>query len=153
MIELEPIGHVAGGRAEVRDDDWGAVTATIRLDDRFEPQALAGLEAFSHLEVVYLFDRVDPAGVEHGARHPRGNRDWPKVGIFAQRAKDRPNRLGVSRCTLLRVDAPELHVQGLDAVDGTPVLDLKPWMDEFGPLGETHQPAWSRELMGGYWRS
>ncbi|MCW2983956.1 MAG: trmO [Conexibacter sp.] len=147
-----PIGHVAGGRAEVRDDDWAAERATIRLDaERFTSDAVAGLDRFSHLEVVYLFDRVDPDGVETGARHPRGNALWPRVGIFAQRAKDRPNRLGVSRCRLLRVDGLDLAVAGLDAVAGTPVLDVKPYMEEFGPQGPVHQPAWSRELMAGYW--
>jgi tRNA-Thr(GGU) m(6)t(6)A37 methyltransferase TsaA len=149
---LVPIGRVVGGRDEVRDDDWGAERATIRLDaTRFTPDAVAGLDAFSHLEVVYLFDRVDPAGVETGARHPRGNAAWPRVGILAQRAKDRPNRLGVSRCRLLHVDGLDLAVAGLDAVDGTPVLDVKPYMEEFGPQGPVHQPAWSRELMAGYW--
>jgi tRNA (adenine37-N6)-methyltransferase len=136
---VTPVAYVAGGREEVRDDDWGPVAATIRVDGaQFGPDAVAGLDAFSHLEVVYLFDRVDPAGIERGARHPRGNHDWPRVGIFAQRAKDRPNRLGVSRCRL-------------DAIDGTPVLDIKPYMNEFGPQGPVHQPAWSGELMAGYW--
>jgi tRNA-Thr(GGU) m(6)t(6)A37 methyltransferase TsaA len=149
---LVPVGAVVGGRDEVRDDDWDAEHAVIRLDaERFGPEAVAGLDAFSHLEVVYLFDRVDHAGVETGSRHPRGNADWPRVGIFAQRAKDRPNRLGVSRCVLERVDGLDLHVAGLDAVDGTPVLDIKPYMSEFGPRGPVHQPAWSRELMAGYW--
>jgi tRNA-Thr(GGU) m(6)t(6)A37 methyltransferase TsaA len=149
---LTPVATVIGGRAEVRDDDWDAERAVIRLDAaRFTADALAGLADFSHLEVVYLFDRVDPDGVETGARHPRGNAGWPRVGIFAQRAKDRPNRLGVSRCALERVDGLDLHVQGLDAVAGTPVLDIKPYMSEFGPRGPVHQPAWSRELMAGYW--
>lgn len=150
---LVPVGFVAGGRDEVRDDDWAAERAVIALDaTRFTPAAVAGLDAFSHLEVVYLFDRVDPDGVETGARHPRGNPDWPRVGIFAQRAKDRPNRLGVSRCRLERVEGLDLHIAGLDAVHGTPVLDIKPYMSEFGPRGgPVHQPAWSRELMAGYW--
>jgi tRNA-Thr(GGU) m(6)t(6)A37 methyltransferase TsaA len=149
---LTPVGRVVGGRDAVRDDDWGAERATIRLDGaRFTPDAVAGLNAFSHLEVVYLFDRVDPEAVETGARHPRGNAAWPRVGIFAQRAKDRPNRLGVSRCALLGVDGLDLRVAGLDAVDGTPVLDVKPYMMEFAPQGDVRQPAWSRELMAGYW--
>ena len=146
-----PVAHVVGGRTVVEDDDWGAVRAVLRLADRLGPESLAGLEAFSHLEVVFVFDRVAEQDVQTGARHPRGRQDWPRVGIFAQRAKARPNRLGVSRCRLLRVDGRDLHVQGLDAVDGTPVLDLKPWMDEFGPRGDVAQPAWSRELMRGYW--
>ncbi|HWH95334.1 MAG TPA: SAM-dependent methyltransferase [Baekduia sp.] len=149
---LVPVGRVVGGRDEVRDDDWGAERATIRLDaGQFGPAALAGLDAFSHLEVVYLFDRVDPEAVERGARHPRGNPDWPRVGIFAQRAKDRPNRLGVSRCRLVAVDGLDVAVAGLDAVAGTPVLDIKPYMNEFAPQGPAHQPAWASELMAGYW--
>ena len=98
-----------------------------------------------------MFDRVDPADVETGARHPRGNESWPRVGIFAQRAKDRPNRIGVSICRLLRIEERDVHVAGLDAVDGTPVLDLKPVMAEFAPRGELRQPAWAGELMAGYW--
>jgi len=150
-FELEPIGRVVGGRAEAVDDDWDRETATIRLQPAVSPDAIAGLEEFSHVEVVYVFDRVDPDAVERGARHPRGNADWPRVGIFAQRAKDRPNRIGVSVCRLLGVDGRELRVAGLDAVDGTPVLDVKPVMREFLPRGEIRQPAWATELMRGYW--
>jgi tRNA-Thr(GGU) m(6)t(6)A37 methyltransferase TsaA len=152
-LRFEPVAVVVGGRDEVVDDDWDAVEAILRFDDRFDPEALEGLGAFSHVEVVYVFDRVDPADVETGARHPRGNADWPRVGIFAQRAKDRPNRIGVSVCRLLRVDGLDVHVAGLDAVDGTPVLDLKPVMAEFVPRGELRQPAWAAELMSGYWVS
>jgi tRNA-Thr(GGU) m(6)t(6)A37 methyltransferase TsaA len=145
------IGRVEGGRPEPVDDDWGDVEAVIRLDDRFGEDALIGLDAFSHLEVVYAFHLAEEAAVENGARHPRGNPDWPRVGIFAQRGKDRPNRIGVSRCELLGVDGLGVAVRGLDAVDGTPVLDLKPWMAEFGPRGDVRQPAWAGELMRGYW--
>ncbi|MDV5149851.1 SAM-dependent methyltransferase [Streptomyces sp. SBC-4] len=147
-----PVGRVVGGRDEVRDDAWGDVESVIRLDaEAFGPEALAGLDAFSHLEVVYHFDRVKPDAVETGARHPRGNTEWPLVGIFAQRGKNRPNRLGVSRCRLMRTDGLDLHVRGLDAVDGTPVLDIKPYMAEFGPQGPTTQPAWADEIMCRYW--
>lgn len=147
-----PIGHVVGGRDEVFDDAWGEVSAVIRLDgSQFGPEALAGLDGFSHLEVVYHFDRVPVSKIETGARHPRGNPDWPLVGIFAQRGKNRPNRLGVSRCRLVRVDRLDVHVQGLDAVDGTPVLDLKPYMTEFGPIGTPTQPSWATEIMREYY--
>ena len=148
---MRPVGIVVGGRVDPVDDDWGTVEAVIRLDDRFGPEAVAGLEAFSHLEVVFLFHLVDEESVHTGARRPRGNADWPEVGIFAQRGKDRPNRIGVSRCELLAVDGLDLRVRGLDAVDGTPVLDVKPWMQEFAPLGEVRQPDWTRELMARYW--
>lgn len=151
-IAVEPVGVVQGGRAEAVDDHWGAVEATIVLDGgTFPESATHGLDAFSHLEVVYLFHRVDPAKVTAGARRPRGREDWPEVGIFAQRAKACPDRIGVSRCELLALEGLTLHVRGLDAIDGTPVLDVKPWMAEFGPRATVRQPAWSSELMREYW--
>jgi tRNA-Thr(GGU) m(6)t(6)A37 methyltransferase TsaA len=151
VITVEPIGVVRGGRAEPIDDDWGAVEATIDLDQRFPPDALAGLEDFSHLEVVYVFHRVDEGSITTGARHPRERQDWPLVGIFAQRGKARPNRIGVTVCELVGVDGRTVRVRGLDAIDGTPVLDIKPYMEEFAPRGEIREPAWARELMQGYW--
>ncbi|MFB6807221.1 MULTISPECIES: SAM-dependent methyltransferase [unclassified Streptomyces] len=151
-MESEPVAVVVGGRTEVVDDDWGRERSVIRLDaGRFGPEALYGLAEFSHLEVVYHFDRVPVEKIETGARHPRGNPDWPLVGIFAQRGKNRPNRLGVSRCRILEVDGLDVHVEGLDAVDGTPVLDLKPYMTEFGPRGEPSQPHWATTLMRDYY--
>ncbi len=151
MVALEPIGLVVGGRREAIDDHWGTVEAVIRLDSRFDADALAGLDEFSHLCVVFQFHLVPEGDVVTGARHPRGNTAWPKVGMFAQRAKMRPNRLGVSTCELLAMSGRDLSVRGLDAVDGTPVLDVKPFMTEFEPRGETRQPRWASELMRDYY--
>jgi tRNA-Thr(GGU) m(6)t(6)A37 methyltransferase TsaA len=153
VITLEPVGIVVGGRSEAIDDDWGGVEAVLRLDGtRFGPDAVAGLMDFSHLVVVFQFHLVDPADVQAGARHPRGNPDWPEVGMFAQRAKMRPNRLGVSTCRLTAVEGLDLLVQGLDAIDGTPVLDVKPFMVEFEPpAADVRQPTWATELMHGYY--
>ena len=148
---VQAIGAVSSTRTEAIDDDWDGVESTITLGAPYGPDALRGLEEFSHIEVVYLFDRVDPETVEQGARVPRSNPAWPAVGIFAQRAKNRPNRLGLATCALLGVDGSTLRVRGLDAIDGTPVLDIKPFMAEFGPRGPLRQPAWSHELMAGYW--
>lgn len=151
---MHPIGLVRAPRSEPVDDRWGGVLSSIELDPaRFTEEAVAGLDAFSHLEVIYYFHRVQPEEIERGARHPRDRTDWPRVGIFAQRGKGRPNRLGVSRCRLVCVDGLRLTVEGLDAVDGTPVLDLKPYMAEFGPRGEVRQPEWSREVMQHYYDS
>jgi tRNA (Thr-GGU) A37 N-methylase len=75
---------------------------------------------------------------------------------FSQRGKARPNRIGLTRATIVSVTNKTLRVRGLDAIDGTPVLDIKPWMDEFAPLlidgGSMRQPAWSRELMADYFK-
>jgi tRNA (adenine37-N6)-methyltransferase len=151
-IRIRPIGIVRAPRSEVIDDFWGGVVSTIEIDpEQFSVEATEGLAAFSHLEVVFLMDRVGPEHIQTGARHPRGNEDWPVVGIFAQRAKWRPNRIGVSRCRLLRVEGLILTVEGLDAIDNTPVLDIKPWLEEFGPHGVVRQPEWSHELMADYY--
>ena len=151
-IEIEPVGYVRGGRAEAIDDDWGKVNARIELDaSRFRAESLAGLSDFSHLVVVYHFHLADPSKVELEARHPRNNPEWPKVGIFAQRGKNRPNRLGVSTCAIVGVEGTNVLVQGLDAVDGTPVLDLKPYFREFEPRNVVREPAWVAELMAQYW--
>src|SRR4051812_32599086 len=147
---VQAIGVVSSSRVEVVDDDWDAVTSAITLVPPFDESSIAGLAGFSHIEVIFLFDRVDPASVSTGARHPRGNRDWPEVGVFAQRVKNRPNRIGLATCEVLGVDGRTIGVRGLDAVEGTPVLDIKPYMVEFGARGEVRQPAWATELMAGY---
>ena len=149
---IEAVGHVHGGRADPIDDDWGHRRSSIELDPaEFGSDALAGLAAFSHAEIIFLFDKVTPGNIEKGARHPRGREDWPLTGIFAQRGKNRPNRLGVTVCKILSVEGTTLNVEGLDAIDGTPVIDIKPVMREFLPRGEIGQPEWVAELMAAYW--
>jgi len=149
---MTPIGHVSGGRADPIDDDWGNSRAFIELDAaRFDDTALSGLDQFSHAEIVFVFDRVTDDEIVTGARHPRGRTDWPKIGIFAQRGKNRPNRIGVTACRVVSVAGRRLEVEGLDAIDGTPVLDIKPVMSGFVPRGEVREPDWAREIMAGYW--
>jgi tRNA-Thr(GGU) m(6)t(6)A37 methyltransferase TsaA len=151
-VTLVPIGVVHSERKSVEDDHWDAVRCHVRLDEaQFSPEALVGLDAFSHVEVVFLMDRVAVGRIETGSRHPRKNPQWPKVGIFAQRAKNRPNRIGTTICRIDRMEGLTVHVTGLDAVDGSPVLDLKPWVRQLGPRGAVSQPAWVDELMVHYW--
>jgi len=151
-LTIRPIGTVVGGRTEAVDDRWDTVSARIELDPALlEAGATDGLGDFSHIEVVFCFDRVGEEAVCRGTRHPRGRADWPSVGILAQRAKDRPNRIGTTVCRVTGVGPHRIDVVGLDAIDGTPVLDVKPYLAEFGPRGEVHQPPWSTELMAEYW--
>ena len=150
-FHIEPIGFVRGGRTQAIDDDWDRETAVIELAARFGEEALYGLVDFSHAEVAFVFHRVPLDKVETGARHPRNRADWPLVGIFAQRGKNRPNRIGITICRIEKVDGTRLHVRGLDAIDGTPVIDIKPVMREFCPRGDIRQPEWASELMAGYW--
>jgi tRNA-Thr(GGU) m(6)t(6)A37 methyltransferase TsaA len=150
-VVIAPIGYVRGGRTATIDDNWGEERARIELADVFEADALCGLADFSHAEIIFYFDQVPDEKIETGARHPRGNSDWPLVGIFAQRGKNRPNRIGLCTCKIISVSGTILEVEGLDAIDGTPVLDIKPVMKEFLPRDTVRQPAWSVELMKRYW--
>lgn len=152
-LDIEPIGYVRGGRTDPIDDDWGTSRCRLELDARFGPDSLAGLADFSHVEVVFAFHKVGADDIVPGARYPRGRKDWPLVGIFAQRGKNRPNRIGVSVCRVVSVSGATVEVEGLDAIDGSPILDIKPVMREFLPRGDVRQPAWSVELMRGYWET
>jgi len=150
-IEMQPVGFVEGTRHQAEDDFWGEEEACIALTPEFTPEALHGLEDFSHVEVLFLFHQVDPSTIVFGLRHPRNNMKWPAVGIFAQRGRNRPNRIASTICRVVRVEGSRLFVTELDAIDGTPVLDIKPVMAEFLPRHEVRQPSWSHELMREYW--
>jgi tRNA (Thr-GGU) A37 N-methylase len=151
-INLRAIGMVRGGREQAVDDDWGKSRARLELDPgQFTPDALAGLADFSHAEVIFLFDRVPDQKIETGARRPRGRADWPLVGIFAQRGKNRPNRLGLTTCRIVGVEGLAVEVEGLDAIDGTPILDIKPVLSGFLPRDAVREPAWALEIMKDYW--
>ncbi len=150
-ITLVPLATVSNERTKPEDDHWGNIPSVITLDEALEDSAFLGLEGFSHIEVVFFFHLVSPSKIRRTSRRPRNRTDWPETGIFAQRNKARPNRLGVSRCRLIKVEPRKLHVMGLDAIDGTPILDIKPWFTEFAPRGEVRQADWSHELMSHYY--
>lgn len=150
-FEIEPIGYVHTVRNHAEDDFWGREEAVINLTPKFSAEAFQGLNEFSHVEIIFLFHEVDSSKVVLGARHPRNNKAWPAVGIFSQRGKNRPNRIGSTICRILRCEGTKLVVSELDAIDGTPVLDIKPVMEEFLPREPIEQPQWSHELMRQYW--
>jgi tRNA (adenine37-N6)-methyltransferase len=150
-IQVRAVGFVEAPRTHAEDDFWGGEQACVALTEEFTAEALEGLAQFSHVEVLFLFHEVAPSKIVTGARHPRNNKAWPAVGIFAQRGKNRPNRIGSTICRIVRVEGTRLIVAELDAIHGTPVLDIKPVMVEFLPRQEIRQPAWSRELMREYW--
>ena len=150
-ITLKPIGYVRNTRLDLDDDNWGSVASEIRLDESLPEESLDGIETFSHAEIIFYFDQVADEKEIPLSRHPRGNKDWPKVGIFAQRNKDRPNHVGLTIVSIVKREDRSLFVKGLDAVDGTPVLDIKPVFAEFLPRETILQPEWSHELMKDYW--
>ena len=150
-VTLRPVGVVRSPRTDVRDTTgWGTVTSRIDLDAELGEGVLDGLQDFSHVEVVLWFDQVERRASYAGVTPPRGRADLPAVGVFAARGPNRPNPLGVSACRLLEVTGSSLTVAGLDAVEGTPVLDLKPVMAALLPQGVS-EPAWSERLMRDYY--
>ena len=150
-ISIYPIAKVKNNRKDIVDDYWGSIISIIELEDGINESSLDGIQEFSHLEVIFYFDKVKENSIEFDSRHPRNNKEYPKIGIFSQRGKNRPNRLGVTIVELLEVNKNKLFVKGLDAIDGTPIIDIKPVMKEFLPKGEVFQPNWSISLMKNYW--
>ncbi|MBM7588125.1 tRNA-Thr(GGU) m(6)t(6)A37 methyltransferase TsaA [Bacillus pakistanensis] len=148
---IKPIAFVRNIRKEIEDDHWGTVVSEIELSKEFNEASLQGIVDFSHLEVIFYFNRASDNKIQRGARHPRNNKAFPEVGIFAQRGKNRPNKLGLTTVELLEHSGRVLIVKGLDALDGTPVLDIKPVMKEFLPKGKVKQPDWSFAIMEKYW--
>lgn len=152
-FEIESIGIVSSSRTEAVDDFWGDQESVITLNQNYGNEAAQGLDSFSHVEVLFVFNKVKPDTITTTARHPRNNTEWPKIGIFAQRGKNRPNRIGSTICRIVRLEGRKLIVSELDAIEGTPIIDLKPVMSEFMPREEIQQPLWSTELMANYWRT
>ena len=149
-FEITPIGTVRNNRTDVQNtDNWGAVRSTITVDERFGDLCLQGLDGFSHVEVLFVFDPFSEPEDYSEPRPYRGRTDLPPVGIFAGRGPRRPNRIGVTCCAIESVHGRELTVVGLDAVSGTPVVDLKPTMAEFRAV-DVKQPEWVSRMMSEY---
>lgn len=148
---IHSIGTVINDRLDLSDDYWGDVVSEIKLDPSFTESALDGIEEFSHLEIVFVFHKSVNDSPHTGAAHPRDNERWPRTGIFAQRKKNRPNFIGTAMATLIKKAGTSLFVRDLDAINGTPVIDIKPVMRKFLPRGAVRQPDWAAELMKNYW--
>jgi tRNA-Thr(GGU) m(6)t(6)A37 methyltransferase TsaA len=151
QINIEPVATVSNTRLNPTDDFWGNVISEIALLPHIPENAFKGIEQFSHLEILYYFDKVDDSRIVFSGR-PRGNPEWPEMGIFCQRKKDRPNRLGLCTVELVEHTGRTIKVKYLDAIEGTPVLDVKPVFKEFEPKGAIRQPQWTIELMADYWK-
>jgi tRNA (adenine37-N6)-methyltransferase len=108
----------------------------------------ARLDGFSHCLVVTWLHESPPAGAVR--RRPRGREDMPEVGLLAQRARHRPNPIGITAVPIVSVGEDQLVVRGLDAIDGTPVLDVKPYVPVFDSRPEATVPEWMTRLMAGY---
>jgi tRNA-Thr(GGU) m(6)t(6)A37 methyltransferase TsaA len=125
------------------------VESAVIVEPRYRA-GLRGLEAFSHVLLVTFLHGASFEAERHLVRRPRGLSEMPELGIFAQRAKDRPNPIGLTAVPLVGVGAEGITVRGLDAIDGTPVLDIKPYFPQFDAVPGATVPAWVDVLMRGY---
>ena len=150
-VTLEVIGTVRNGRDVAADKGWGDLLSTIEMAPAFAA-GLEGLEAFTHVIVLFHMHLDPDREPKVLTRRPRGRADMPRLGVFAQRARMRPNPVGITACEIVRVEPGRLVVRGLDALDGTPVLDLKPYVPAFDCRDDARVPEWMDRLMRGYFR-
>jgi len=143
-LRLRPIGIVQNGVPPgTQDVYWEDVASEIVVSPEWAG-ALDGIEGFSHLWVIFYFSQSLPP--DSPRVHPQGRSDMPLVGRFATRAPFRPNPIGLTAVELLAVEDNRLRVRGLDTFDGTPVLDLKPYLPRGDSLPEARVPDWLTRL-------
>ena len=147
-IILNPIGYVKNSVEAKKDTSWGKDLSTIMLDESYSG-GLKGLEDFSHVIVLYYLDKAAFDREKHLQRRPQNRDDMPLVGIFSQRGKDRPNTIGMTSVKLVSFGQNTLTVKGLDAIDGTPVLDIKPYYPVYDKK-DAVVPEWVNRLMEHY---
>jgi len=148
-ITLLPIGQVHSERDELSDEGWGEIISEIVMYPPFK-EGLTGIEQFSHAIVLFWMDRAKFEQERHILRRPQGRDDMPELGIFAQRAKDRPNPIGVTTVRIVEVLPGRMLVRGLDAINGTQVLDIKPYYGCFDTGETAREPEWVKRLMTAY---
>lgn len=146
---MEWIGMVYNDIKEPMDVGWGRVVSEIVLDETLA-DGLDGIEEFSHVLILFWMHRAPEAEPVRMRRRPQGREDMPELGIFAQRARHRPNPIGVAAVKLLRREKNRLFVQGLDAINGTPVVDVKPYVPAYDVVETPRVPEWINRLMERY---
>lgn len=147
-MECKIIGKVISPVTEAVDMNWGEVISEIKLEPEYAP-GLLGLNDFSHLMVLTFLHEAKYIPEKHLRRHPQERQAMPLLGIFAQRARHRPNRIGVTAVEIVEVTDDSVKVRGLDAIDGTPVLDIKPYVPVYDKKDATI-PEWMEKMMKGY---
>lgn len=150
-MKINVIGAVSSERTEVIDDHWGDVLAKIQLISSFD---VTLFREKKYAYFLFYMDKVEDEKIVRDARHPRNDPDLPLTGIFAQRAKNRPNKIGLSRAKIIDIQENALIVQGLDAINGTPILAIKPWITDCEPtLDSVKEAPWLKGVMKNYFLS
>jgi len=127
QMDINSVAIIKNNISDPYKHGWGEVVSEIVLEPEFE-EAADGLEEFSHLVVIFWMHRIPADGRSTTKTHPQRRLDMPLVGVFATRSPARPNPLGVTVVRLLERRGNVLKVVGLDAINGTPVVDIKPYL-------------------------
>jgi tRNA-Thr(GGU) m(6)t(6)A37 methyltransferase TsaA len=143
------IGRVRSDIIEMIDENWGDVISSLVIKEEYS-LGLTGLDGFTHIIVIFHMHRADYDRDSHLVRHPQERIELPKLGIFAQRAKHRPNPIGITAVELLSVEGNIVKVRGLDAIDDTPIIDIKPYFPAYDIRSEAKIPDWVEEIMRPY---
>ena len=139
-MTLKPIGIVRNGFSEPVHQNWDKIVSDILIDNGLT-EALDGLEEFSHILVLYWMHQSNRA-IKSYKIHPRGDPQLPLTGLFASRSPNRPNPVGKATVRLLQRNGNVLRVEGLDAIDGTPVIDIKPYIPRYDSVTDARVPQW-----------
>ncbi|MFH0771776.1 MAG: tRNA (N6-threonylcarbamoyladenosine(37)-N6)-methyltransferase TrmO [Candidatus Omnitrophota bacterium] len=148
-IKLRPIGFVSSPVTERMDENWGEVKSKLILKPEFAG-GLLGLEGFSHVIVITYLHMANYEKEKHLQRRPRNLKTMPKVGIFSQRAKDRPNPIGITAVEIICAGDGYLEVKGLDVIDKTPILNIKPYYPAYDKIDNPNVPEWVNRSMKNY---
>jgi len=142
-IIIKPLGQAKNKVDKPMLPGWKDVTTEIVIDKNYA-KGLDGIEDYSHIIIVYWMDKEKECHLKH---HPQGKEDIPFVGIFACRCPQRPNRIAISTVELVKRKDNVLIVKGLDIVDGTPILDIKPYTPQYDNVGKAKVPNWVSKLV------
>jgi tRNA-Thr(GGU) m(6)t(6)A37 methyltransferase TsaA len=148
-LGIRPIGYVKTSVKKETDENWGKIISEIIIDRRYA-KGLKGLDNFSHIIIVFYMHKASFDIRSHLLRKPQGKQDMPFLGIFAQRAKHRPNPIGITSVELISVNDNIIQVKGLDAIDETPIIDIKPYFPIFDSKTNVRTPDWVERLMKNY---
>ena len=141
-IIIKPIGFVKNKIREPRFGNFANEISELILDKKFT-KALEGIDDYSHIIVVYWMDKVKNYVISH---RPQGNPEVPVVGIFACRCPARPNPIGITTVALLGRKNNKIKVKGLDILDKTPIIDIKPYWPQYDKVGKAKTPSWVNKL-------
>lgn len=141
-INFKVIGFVKNNIKKLRFGKFTDEISEIVVDEKFT-DALNGIEDYSHVVIVYWMDKIKDYVITH---RPQGNPDVPVVGIFACRCPQRPNPIAITTVRLLERKGNKIRVKGLDILNGTPILDIKPYWPQYDKAEDAVIPEWVNKL-------